>query len=260
LETKKLKDSIIELRINGCSVKDITKLLGCAKSTVSYHIQKAGMGGVHQHFQNDDKTFISNLDKLIIDKIVELKQSGNTYKEIFKLVDGVSYDKIRRVCRIFKINKSNSKLKFDNPEFINNIKRLYNELGSLKKVGKILGVNHRKIREFVDIKTDKQSTAERKASMVKHIHNHRKNRKIELVNYKGGCCEKCGYDNSMNALQFHHINPENKDFTIGGRNYSIDKMKREVDKCVLLCSNCHVETHEEIDKYGFSVFINNYIK
>lgn len=259
METKKLKDSIIELRITGSSVKDITKLLGCAKSTVSYHIQKAGMGGVHENFKvgESDDEFISDIGSYMINKICLLKSNGKTYVDIFTETN-ISYDKIKRVCRIFKLNKSNTKLRFDDPNFIDEIKRLYVELGSLKKVAKELKIGRIKVREFVLIK--KQNESERKSSMVKHIHNHRKNRKIELVNYKGGCCEKCGYSNSMNALQFHHINPEDKDFTIGGRNYSIDKMKREVDKCVLLCSNCHVETHEEIDKYGFSVFIDNHIK
>lgn len=252
----KLKGSIIKLRKEGKSIKEISKLLGCAKSTVSYHIQKHGLGGVHEKFKNDNDTFISNIDNTTINKIVVLKKTGNTYKDIFETVDGVSYDKIRRICRIFNLNKSNDELKFDDPEFINKIKELYDELGNLKKVGKILGVNHRKVREFVDVKG--QTITERKASMVTHVHNHRKKRKKELVKYKGGNCQCCGYDKSMNALQFHHINPEEKDFTIGGRNYSMEKMKLEADKCVLLCSNCHIEIHEEIDKYGYSTFINEY--
>lgn len=259
MKTKKLKDSIIELRKTGCSVKNITELLGCSKSTVSYHIQKVGMGGVHKKFKisKSDDEFISDIDTYVIDKISLLKSNGKTYTEIFKETN-ISYDKIKRVCRIFNLNKSNTKLRFNDPNLIEEIKQLYTELGSLKKVAKQLKIGHRKVREFVTIKN--QTKEERKESMVKHVNNHRKNRKKELVEYKGGCCEKCGYNKSLNALQFHHINPEDKDFTIGGRNYSIDKMKREVDKCVLLCSNCHVETHEEIDKYGFSVFINNHIK
>ncbi len=253
-----LKGSIIKLRKEGKSLKEISKLLGCALSTVSYHTQKEGMGGIHENFKHDDNTFISNIDKGVVDKIVELKKIGKTYKYIFESTSNVSYDKIKRVCRIFNLNKSNSELKFDNPEFINEIKRLYDELGNLKKVGKILGVNHRKVREFIEIKGQTQSIEERKASMVTHVHNHRKKRKKELVEYKGGNCQCCGYNKSMNALQFHHINPDEKDFTIGGRNYSIDKMKLEVDKCVLLCSNCHTEIHEEIDDKGYSTFINEY--
>ena len=69
-----------------------------------------------------------------------------------------------------------------------------------------------------------------------------------LVEYKGGKCEKCGYNKCEGALQFHHINPTQKDFTLSqvnlnDTNFSIDIIKKEIDKCVLLCSNCHFEEH-----------------
>lgn len=71
-------------------------------------------------------------------------------------------------------------------------------------------------------------------------------RKIELVNYKGGKCEKCGYSQNLSALDFHHLHPEDKSFQLDSRhlsNTNIDRLKEEVDKCVLLCANCHRETH-----------------
>ena len=73
--------------------------------------------------------------------------------------------------------------------------------------------------------------------------------KIQLVKYKGGKCEKCGYNKCMNALQFHHQNQKEKDFNIS--NYAcskyldLDKLYEEVDKCILLCANCHAEEHEK---------------
>ena len=69
--------------------------------------------------------------------------------------------------------------------------------------------------------------------------------KKEMVNYKGGCCEICGYNKYIGALEFHHINPDKKDFTIAKiRQYKFDKViKNELDKCMLLCSNCHRELH-----------------
>jgi RNA polymerase-binding transcription factor DksA len=71
-------------------------------------------------------------------------------------------------------------------------------------------------------------------------------RKLELINYKGGKCEKCGYNKNIAALQFHHINPDEKTIKLDSRVMSASKMEdlyREVDKCVLLCANCHAETH-----------------
>lgn len=71
-------------------------------------------------------------------------------------------------------------------------------------------------------------------------------RKIELIEYKGGKCEKCGYKKNFTALEFHHINPKEKEFQLDSRHLSntrIEKLKNEVDKCILLCSNCHRELH-----------------
>ena len=75
--------------------------------------------------------------------------------------------------------------------------------------------------------------------------------KKALVLYKGGKCEICGYNKCMRALEFHHLNPNEKDFTLSRyltREFS--DLKKEVDKCILVCSNCHAEIHdkEEQDK------------
>ena len=74
--------------------------------------------------------------------------------------------------------------------------------------------------------------------------------KKHLVLYKGGKCEICGYNKSFNALQFHHLNPQEKDFTISTHanllsNFNIELYHKEVDKCILVCANCHAEIHEK---------------
>ena len=75
----------------------------------------------------------------------------------------------------------------------------------------------------------------------------RRRRKILLVEYKGGKCQKCGYNKSMWALEFHHLDPTKKDFNISGSNCkSLEIEKQEVDKCILVCSNCHSEIHENL--------------
>lgn len=69
-------------------------------------------------------------------------------------------------------------------------------------------------------------------------------RKAECVKYKGGKCIVCGYDKYFGALQFHHLNPAEKEFNIGQlRSYSLNMLKKELDKCALLCGNCHSEVH-----------------
>lgn len=255
-----LKGSIIKLRENGKSVNEIQKILNCSKSTISFHLNKNNMGGVLSKFKNekDDNEFIKGIEDDIINKIVNYKKDGKTYKEIYTTLNNISYDKIKRVCSIFNLNKTNTLIKFDDPNFIELIKLEYQRLGSIKKVAKELSVSHKNIRKHITINRTKQTEEERKKSIVNHVNKNRKKKKQELVEYKGGCCQVCGYDKSLNVLQFHHINPNEKDFGVGGKNYSLERMKKEVDKCILLCANCHIEIHEEIDNFGFSKFVEEY--
>lgn len=73
--------------------------------------------------------------------------------------------------------------------------------------------------------------------------------KKKCVEYKGGSCSRCGYDRYIGALEFHHLDPTQKDFTIAKAKLTTfgEKVQKELDKCVLLCSNCHREQHA-IDK------------
>ena len=73
----------------------------------------------------------------------------------------------------------------------------------------------------------------------------KKDLKRIAVNYKGGECLICGYKRCMSALHFHHVNPWEKDFNISEKSNWFD-IKREIEKCVLLCANCHAEAHEGI--------------
>lgn len=74
--------------------------------------------------------------------------------------------------------------------------------------------------------------------------------KTEMVNYKGNCCSICGYNKYIGALEFHHLNPQEKDFAPSQlKSYKFDDVvKKELDKCILVCSNCHREIHDKIRK------------
>lgn len=72
----------------------------------------------------------------------------------------------------------------------------------------------------------------------------RSKRKAKAVEYKGGSCVYCGYNKCLQALDFHHRIPETKLFGISGNHCrSWDIVKAELDKCDLVCSNCHNEIH-----------------
>lgn len=83
-----------------------------------------------------------------------------------------------------------------------------------------------------------------KVKVLSKQRSRRLERKRELVEYKGGKCIKCGYDKCLDALEFHHRDESEKEFTISvSKNYSTDSLKKEADKCDLLCANCHRELH-----------------
>ena len=77
-----------------------------------------------------------------------------------------------------------------------------------------------------------------------HIANRRRKVKSMAVAYKGGKCENCGYDKCVGALDFHHKD-NNKEFAISrkGHTRSWERVRQEIEKCTLLCANCHRETH-----------------
>ena len=60
-------------------------------------------------------------------------------------------------------------------------------------------------------------------------------------------CECCGYNKCLAALEFHHVDPMTKERAIAVmKNYSEQKLRDEINKCVLVCANCHREIHEGV--------------
>jgi hypothetical protein len=72
--------------------------------------------------------------------------------------------------------------------------------------------------------------------------------KALAIEYKGSSCNDCLQVVHQAAFEFHHIDPTNKQgepthFLLDGVNGLSDKAKQELDKCVLLCANCHRVRH-----------------
>ena len=73
---------------------------------------------------------------------------------------------------------------------------------------------------------------------------HRNKKRGMAIALLGGQCSKCGYSRCQEALDFHHVNPKGKEFTVSSFfNLSWKRIQKEVEKCVLLCANCHREEH-----------------
>lgn len=97
---------------------------------------------------------------------------------------------------------------------------------------------------------DKRTYADRAEYMRKAVAKRRKKLREMARNYKGGKCMLCGYNRYQGALDFHHKNAKDKEFGISvrGLTRSWEKIKAEIDKCVLVCANCHREIHAGVSQ------------
>ena len=84
-----------------------------------------------------------------------------------------------------------------------------------------------------------------KNSHIKRQTQFRRAMKLKAVDLKGGKCSICGYSKSVAALQFHHNNPSEKEFNFNCSYISWERYRKELQKCILLCANCHAELHSK---------------
>lgn len=82
------------------------------------------------------------------------------------------------------------------------------------------------------------------------VNKRRDGNKQWALDYKGGACQNCGYDKCARALCFHHLDPSKKEMEINSSFAARSQKVRqaELDKCILLCANCHMEVHDELVK------------
>ncbi len=184
------------------------------------------------------------------DKILGLRNDGKSYNEIAdKLQCAVST--ISYYCKKNGLGDGGKSLPPTTEEKLE-FQRLYDEGRSIKQVSKIVGWHHRVVAKYIEARTVvRMSDTERKKRMVVHVSNRRRKVKMMAVEHMGGKCVKCGYQKCIAALEFHHTDPAQKDFNLAkkGCTFSWDRVKQEIEKCILVCSNCHREIHYEL-KYG----------
>lgn len=209
-----MKEKIIELRKQGCSYKEIQEQLGCSKSTINFHCSK----------MLNHKSIVKEKTKNENDKRKkDSKQKKKTNKRV-KKTKTVTLDK-----DLSEIDKIAIELYSVNGLSTNLIADIFNL--ELKVVREICYKNAK--RKFCNKYAYEQ------------IKNYRQKMKLAAILYKGSKCQKCGYNDNISALEFHHENPNEKEFGISASHVAWEKMKKELDKCILLCSNCHREEHNK---------------
>jgi DNA-binding CsgD family transcriptional regulator len=180
-------------------------------------------------------------------RILELKKVGKTHNEIAKEL-GCAKSTVSFHCRNSGIKRDVRKL--TDGEILE-MKEIFKNK-TTKETSEQFNVSASTVKKYCGAKTKKpkHTLEEKKRRNSEAVSRRRKKVKFMAVEYKGGKCEnpKCGYDKYVGVLQFHHLDPSKKDFGIAanGNTMGWDKIKKELDKCIMVCSNCHGEIHGDI--------------
>lgn len=194
-------------------------------------LSKSGMSQIEiSHYLKIGRNVVS---KMVGDDIISLRESGKSLKEIISIT---GYSKGNVSKWINKTEKSED------------IKQSLIDSYAKKRV-----VSLSKLKER---RTKRNEDRETKSSLKASINRKKKRyaKKKRLVELCGGKCCNCGYDKHTGALDFHHIDESLKLFSIRSNHLSrpAEDIAEEVNKCALLCANCHREVHLDEDVFGYS--------
>jgi DNA-binding CsgD family transcriptional regulator len=183
------------------------------------------------------------MDVSLKDQILNLRDSGKSYDEIKKILN-CSKSTISYHCT--KHDKGEKRVRVDD-QLVNEINKYY-ESHTIEEVSTKFNISRSTVVKYVENKRIKLSEEELKIKNYVKVKNYRQKIKQIAVEYKGGKCVICGYDRCVRALEFHHEDPNEKEFHISSyKVLSWDKLQNELDKCILVCSNCHKEIHYQFD-------------
>jgi len=214
-------------------------------------LAKLSLITIKQHkFKELEKKYGSN----VVGVAFELISKGNRIKEVSEKTL-ITINDIKILYRIYKSESSDNMYGDIDKKLI---KDFYFDCKSIKKTAKHFSCSREYVKKVIDYENLPKP---KKVPNSEAVISWRRRRKVELVEYKGGECKCCGYKKSLSVLQFHHIDPNEKDFNIGASTLSVEKLKFGVDKCLLVCANCHLEIHEEMrNNNGVSEKVNNALK
>ncbi len=183
------------------------------------------------------------------DEILKLRNDGKNYNEICEILNcskgTVSYHCNNNNIGGNYVSKKREKL---NSLEISELNLYYQEHTIDECIVKF-DISKSTVIKYTQNKFRKLNDEELKIRNYINVKSYRQKLKEKSIEYKGGSCERCGYDRCNSALEFHHLDPKEKDFGIGSYNVlSWEKIKKELDKCMMVCANCHREIHENLNK------------
>ena len=217
------RDELARMLGEGLSLEAIGRAVGKHPSTVGYWVQKHGLEAAHRVRHRARGA----LDR---DTLSALVDDGLTIREIAARLDR-STATVRHWLRRYELSTAHR-----HPVVAGLGEEVREVSAECPKHGPTLFIR-RGDGAWRCLKCRSASVIQRR-KRVKQI----------LVEEAGGCCAICGYDRSSRALEFHHLDPATKRFDVSrvAGSISLARMREEAAKCVLLCSNCHVEVEDGV--------------
>jgi excisionase family DNA binding protein len=211
----------------GLSLEQIAALTGRHPSTIGYWMKQHGLSAVHR----DRHAPKGGIDR---DTLAALVAEGLSTREIGERL-GLSQSTVRHwlrkhSLRTYRARRENSR-----------------GVRGLHPDRKMMECARHGLTEFW---LELRGTYRCCRCRSEAVSRRRRRLKEVLVREAGGCCEICGYDRWIGALQFHHRDGEEKEFGLAERGLtrSLEVVRREATKCILLCANCHSEVEAGIVK------------
>jgi hypothetical protein len=212
----------------GLSLPQIGKLVGRDPSTVGYWVKRHGLTA-------NGKTKYSPRGGLTRQQLEPLIDRGATLQEMAEVLDRSVWTVRRQLKKHgLTLNRKGGPRPSVLPE----------ELERAKAAGLRTVLGHCRMHgetQFALVGADRHPRC--KQCRAEAVARRRRKIKEILVAESGGRCQLCGYDRHPVALHFHHVDPASKSFGLARRGItrSLEKVRAEAAKCVLLCSNCHAE-------------------
>ena len=179
-------------------------------------------------------------------EILKLRNDGKTYTEICELT-GACKGTVSYYCRLNGLGDRRDGRGKQNKNIVE-IDEYY-KTHTLKETAAAFNTSISTIKLIVTTYKNKKLTPdERITNNYKHVKSFRKQNKDKAIAFGGGKCSVCGYDKCVDSFDFHHLDPNKKDFSISqNMNKAWHKIQAELEKCILLCANCHRELHFKLN-------------
>jgi transposase len=213
----------------GLALAEIGRRVGRHEATVAYWLRQHGLTAVGRERH-------SAKGRLSREELAALVETGLSIAQIAERVDR-SKATVRHWLRRYELKTRGASGPRRGPE----VKRAKDE--GLSEATMLCGT-HGNTLFVLDLRGYYRCRRCRSAS----VSRRRRRLKQTLVLEAGGACRLCGYSRCLSALEFHHLNPEDKAFSLSeeGVTRSIARARAEAAKCMLLCANCHAEVESGI--------------